>query len=147
MFSTSRAVAVTCALAALNCGRPAASPPATTPPPVRTTAAAVTVTNIDVGRSIGADKAIADKTDDFTPADTFYVVVHTAGASPNTTVAARWTFGDQLVTEANQPIAPNGPAITELHASGPAGGWPKGDYKVEVLVNGTSAGTKNFKVK
>lgn len=146
MFSTSHVVAITCALAALNCSRPAANPPATTPP-ARTTAAAVTVTNIDVGRSIGADRAIADKTDDFTPGDVFYVVVHTAGSSPNTTVAARWTFGDQLVTEANQTIAPTGPAITELHVSGPAGGWPKGDYKVEVFLNGSSAGTKNFRVK
>lgn len=147
MFSTTHAVVVACALATLNCSRPA-KPPASTPPSSsRTTAAAVTVTNIDVGRSIGADRAIADKTDDFMPNDMFYVVVHTTGSSPNTTVAARWTFGDQLVTEANQSIAPTGPAITEMHASGPAGGWPKGDYKVEVLVNGSSAGVKNFKVK
>ncbi len=147
MFSTSRAVVVACALATLNCSRPA-KPPASTPPSTRTTAAgAVTVTNIDVGRSIGADRAIAEKTDDFTPSDTFYAVVHTAGASPNTTVAARWTFGDQLVTDATQTIAPTGPAITELHVSGPAGGWPKGDYKVEILLNGSSAGTKTFRVK
>jgi hypothetical protein len=147
MHSTSRAVVFVGALAALNCGKPA-PPPATQAPPARSTApVAVTVTNIDVGRSVAADKSIADRTDSFTSMDTFYVAVHTAGASPSTTLVARWTFGDQLVTESNQTIAPDGPAVTEFHASGPTGGWPKGDYKVEITSNGVSVGTKTFSVK
>jgi len=35
--------------------------------------------------------------------------------------------------------------VTEFHISKP-GGWPEGDYKVEVMLNGASAGTKSFKV-
>ncbi|MBK5256262.1 MAG: hypothetical protein JJE39_09545 [Vicinamibacteria bacterium] len=106
----------------------------------------MTVTNIDVGRSLGADKAIADKTTTFAPTDTFYVAVNTAG-SASVTLAARFTFGDQLVTESTQTIMPNGPAVTEFHASKGDPGWPQGDYKVEILLNGASAGTKTFKVQ
>jgi len=107
----------------------------------------VKVTDIDVGRSVTADKTIADKTDSFRPADTFYVSVKTDGSSPNITLSARWTYQDgQVVDESSQNIAPTGGAsVTEFHLSKPDG-WPAGGYKVEVLLNGASAGTREFKV-
>ena len=48
--------------------------------------------------------------------------------------------------EETATITPTGPATTEFHISKPDG-WPVGDYKVEILVNGTSAATKSFKVQ
>ena len=108
----------------------------------------VTVTDIDVGRSVTADKTIAEQTDSFQSTDTFYVSVKTDGSGPSATLTARWTYQDgQVVDESTQNIAPTGSAatVTEFHLSKPDG-WPAGGYKVEVLLNGTSAGTRDFKV-
>ena len=107
----------------------------------------VKVTQIDVGRSVTGDKTIADKTDSFQPADTFYVSVKTDGTAPSATLTARWTYQDgQVVDESTQSIAPTaGAAATEFHLAKPDG-WPAGTYKVEVLLNGASAGTREFKV-
>lgn len=107
----------------------------------------VKVTDIEVGRSVTADKTIAEKTDSFRPTDTFYVSVKTDGSGPSATLTARWTYQDgQVVDESTQNIAPTGSgAVTEFHLSKPDG-WPAGGYKVEVLLNGTSAGTRDFRV-
>jgi hypothetical protein len=127
-----------CALAA--CSRPATSvPPATQP-------GALKVADIRLGRSIAVDKTVAEASDSFRPADTFYVSVRTEGTSPGANLKARWTYEDgQPVDESTQSIAPSGPAVTEFHVSKPDG-WPTGSYKVEVLLNGVSAGHKAFKV-
>jgi len=116
-------------------------------PPARSTQSnGVTVTDIDVGRGISADKTISDKTSSFAPADTFYVAVKTDGAASSATLTARWTYEDgQVVEEASQTIAPTGASVSEFHVSKPDG-WPKGRYKVEVLLNGAAAGKKEFNV-
>lgn len=139
MSSSLRAAAVLLPLlAAIACSRPAASPPATV--------SALKVVDIEVGRSVAADKTIADKTKSFSPADTIYVAVKTEGSAPNATLAARWSYGDgQRVDESTQTIAPSGPAVTEFHVAKPDG-WPAGDYKVEIFLNGASAGTESFRV-
>jgi hypothetical protein len=109
--------------------------------------AAVRVTQIDLGRSLAADKGIADKTSDFRPTDTIYVSVETDGTSPQATLATRWTFQDgQVVKEESQNIAPTGKARSEFHIAKPDG-WPTGKYAVAVTLNGTPAGSKDFEVK
>ena len=119
------------------------TPGAAAPAP---TAATVAVADIDLGRSI-SNARIADKTNDFKPADTVYTSVHTTGTAPSATVMARWTFEDgQVVSESSQSIAPNGDAYTEFHISKPTG-LPKGKYKVEVFLDSKSAGSKDFEVK
>ncbi len=107
----------------------------------------VKVTDIAVGRSVAADKTIAEKTESFGTADTFYLSVKTDGSGPSATLTARWTYEDgQVVDESRQNIAPTGrAAVTEFHLSKPDG-WPAGGYKVEVLLDGASAGTRDFKV-
>lgn len=107
----------------------------------------VAVTQIDIGKRIGTDKRITDATDDFMRNDTVYVVVQTSGSASSATLQSRWTFEDgQVVDQSSETIAPTGPAVTEFHISKPDG-LPKGKYKVEILLNGTSAGTKEFAVK
>jgi len=111
-----------------------------------TTQNEVKVTDIDTGRSIGADKSISDKTSTFNPSDTIFVSVKTKGSAPSATLGARWTYeNNQVVDESNQTIAPSGDAFSEFHVSKPDG-WPAGKYKVEILLNGASAGTKSFEV-
>jgi hypothetical protein len=120
------------------CSRPAAAPPATQ--------SVVRVTDVDLGLGLGPDKQVRDKTDSFSPSETIYVSVRTEVASPSATLKARWSFQDgQVVQESSQTIAPTGTAVTEFHVSNPAG-WPKGSYKVEVFLNGSSVETESFKV-
>ena len=67
--------------------------------------------------------------------------------APSKTVSAKWTFqGGQVVKEQSESIAPTGPAATEFHIS-KKGPWPVGKYKVEVSVDGASAGSKDFEIK
>jgi hypothetical protein len=131
------------------CGRPADSPPPVTLPPAGTMAPAastVRVTEIALGKAVGADKRISQRAEQFAAGDTIYASVSTDGSSPSTTIRARWTFeGGQLVDEATQTIAPTGPTVTEFHISKPDG-WPKGGYEVEVFVDGASAGKRRFTV-
>jgi hypothetical protein len=126
-------------LALAACSRPA--------PPGDATAQGIRVTDFDLGRSLNADKTVGDNTDSFGPADTIYASVVTEGSSSSATLRARWTYQDgQLVDESVQTIAPTGKATTEFHISKPDG-LPTGKYKVEVSINGASAGTKDFEVK
>ena len=110
-------------------------------------AAAVSVDEIRTGKTIGADNRVAAETSEFAPTETVYASVRTTGSAPSATLVARWTFQDgQVVSEDTRTIAPNGPAVTEFHISQPAG-LPKGNYKVEVTLDGRSVGSKDFSVK
>jgi len=105
------------------------------------------VTDVDLGKSIGADKRVNNGSDNFARTDTIYASVTTEGSAPSKTIVARWTFEDgQVVKEETQVISPNGTATTEFHILKPAG-WPVGKYKVEILVDGVSTETKDFEVK
>jgi hypothetical protein len=124
------------------CSRPAASPAPGAPP----AAESVRVTDVDLGRSLGVDKRVTDKTDSFKPHETVYVSVTTEGSAPSATLKARWTYeGGQLVQESAQTIAPTGTAVTEFHLAKPDG-WPKGSYTVEVFLDGNPVETESFKV-
>jgi len=130
-------------------GSNADSVAAAAPPPAAaadTSARAITVADVAVGKHIGADKKVTDESGDFAPKDSVYASVHTT-ESGTATVAARWTFQDgQVVDERSQSISPTGDAYTEFHIAKPSG-WPKGKYTLHVMLNGTEATTKDFTVK
>jgi hypothetical protein len=108
---------------------------------------AIRVTDVTLGRSVGGDKAITDRTDTFRPNDTIYASVATDGSANNATLRARWTFEDgQLVDESTRAIAPNNRERTEFHISKP-NGWPAGKYKLEVFLDNQSVETKDFEVR
>ena len=110
------------------------------------TSVGVRVSQIDMGRSLNADKKIIDTTESFKPNDTIYASIATAGSATTATLKARWTYQDgQVVNESTQMIAPTGDARTEFHISKPDG-WPTGKYKLEVFLNGSSAATRDFEV-
>lgn len=100
----------------------------------------------ELGRAVGGDGSITDPTSDFGPNDTIYVSVETSGFADSTTLAARWTYEDgQEVDRTETTIAHSGTERTELHVSSP-GGWPPGDYQVEILLDGRSVETLDFEV-
>ena len=78
--------------------------------------------------------------------DTVYVSVKTEGAGTGK-LSAKFTFQDgQVVEETSQDINTTGDAYSEFHIQ-KATAWPKGNYKVEVMLDGVSAGTKDFEIK
>ena len=111
------------------------------------TGVGVRVSQIDMGRSLTADKTISGNTDSFKPNDTIYASVATTGTATTAALKARWTYQDgQVVNESTQTIAPTSDARTEFHISKPDG-WPAGKYKLEVFLNGSSAATRDFEVE
>jgi hypothetical protein len=107
----------------------------------------VRVTDVKLGRALGADKRLTDETDKFRPADVIYAVVETRGAAPNTALVARWNYQDgQVVDESSRNISAAGEDVTEFHISKPSG-WPKGKYTVQILLNGAPVESKDFEVR
>jgi hypothetical protein len=156
MHTTSRiSLALALALAAGACGgkddvattdtmSPATTVPSTTAP-VPTN---FRVTEVDLGRAVGADNKISDDTDDFKPSDTIYAVVKTDGAATGQSLVARWTFQDgQLVEEQTQAVnSAGGEALTQFRLNKPSG-WPVGKYKVSIMLNGSEVESEEFEVK
>jgi hypothetical protein len=165
---TSLTIALAGALALSACGQAPAPPPAPKPAPAApapaqapapapasapTTpdatpaAAAVQVTGVALGSSVGADGKIATASATFSPKDTIYAVVSTTTSSPNTTIVARWTFqGGTLVKEDTQTLPAAGANTTSLRINKPDG-WPVGSYALDIMLDGKSISTTPFSVK
>jgi hypothetical protein len=130
----------------------ATPPPAAAPAPAMSTgvaAAPVTVVALGIGNAIGADKKVVAEMDTFAKKDTIYAAVGTTGAG-TASLTAKWSFvahngTEKPVKEDSQSIAPTADATTEFHISKPDG-WPTGDYKIEILLDGKSVATKAFRV-
>jgi hypothetical protein len=148
-------IAITIALpvmATLACSKSEPPPPtpAATEAPATTLPAPVSVSAVALGTAIGTDKRVAAATETFSPKDTIYASVETAGTG-HAKLRARWSFvkGDKTakVDETAIDIDAAGPAVNEFHISKPSG-WPKGDYKLEVFLGDAESpvATRTFKV-
>jgi hypothetical protein len=144
LFGTSILALTLAAVLSAACTSSSANPGATG---TTGTGVGVRVSEIDMGRSLNADKTINGTTDSFKRNDTIYASILTGGTAATATLKARWTHQDgQVVNESTQTIAPTGDARTEFHISKPDG-WPAGKYKLEVFLNGSSAATRDFEVE
>ena len=120
------------------------------PAPVATmpVTTALRVNDIEIGKGLNTDMTLKDQTGDFKVRDTVYAVVETDGASTGAKLDAKWTFqSGQTVSESSQTISPTGGETRHEFHLQKASAWPKGDYKVEIMLDGTSAGTKEFSIK
>ena len=110
--------------------------------------AAIQLTDVSLGKSIGADKKVQTPTDTFAPKDTIFASVSTDGTAPAAVIHAKWTFQDgQTIKDDSRTVALAGPAVTEFSIQKPDG-WPKGNYKVDIMVEGgPQAATKTFRVE
>lgn len=148
--TTARALMIALALTTVAACKKKDAPPAVDTmsmmPPAAPNAVAITVDGIETGKGLNADKTIKEDKRDFGVRDTIYVSVKTQGTG-SAKLAAKFTFQDgQTVEESSQDITPTGEARHEFHIQKPTP-WPKGDYKVDVMLNGVSAGTKDFSIK
>jgi len=115
------------------------------------TPAATSVTGISLGSAIGADSSVANPSNAFAPGDTIYVSIATNTYDPTATVpsklGAKWTFQDgQVINEETRDVNLSGNGMTEFHISKPDG-WPAGNYKVEVSLDGMPVQSADFSVK
>ena len=100
--------------------------------------------NIQVGRSLNQDRSISSITMLFKPNETVYVSVQTTAAGKGT-VSVKWKYGTQVIDEPSKPVNYDGPASTEFHMQN-SGGFPPGDYSVDVFIDGVQVGSRSFKV-
>ena len=156
LYPLSAALAATLALSACKKPEPAAPPPAPeatapAPAPIAAPVAAASVVSVDLGNSLGADNRVAVAASTFAPADTIFAAVATRTADAAATVpgklSAKWTYQDgQTVHEDSKTLDATGPETTAFMISKPDG-WPAGNYKVDISLNGTQVASKDFSVK
>ena len=126
------------------CKKEAPPPPPAevTPPPPP---AQASVTKIELGSSVGADKRVLAPRTSFGVKDSIIASVYTENTAPGAMLTAKWTFQTgQTVDSSSQAIAAS-PGVTEFHIVKKSA-WPVGRYKVEVSLNGTPAGSQEFDV-
>ena len=105
----------------------------------------LTVTTIQLGRSVHSDHTVGGITTTFGPDDTVYLAVLT-GASGSGTIRVRWTYGGKVIDEPKKQVSYIQPAATDFRLQS-AGGFPTGEYTAEVFVNDQPVGTRTFKVE
>jgi hypothetical protein len=104
----------------------------------------VTVTNIQTGKSLNSDNSIGTLTTAFTPNDTIYVSVLTDGTG-SATLGAKFSYQGRVISEPEKTVRYKGAAATEFHIDY-SGGFPEGEYDIEVLFNGQPAGMRKVRV-
>jgi len=129
---------------------PPPPPPVVQAPPPPPPVPPFKVTGAELGKGIQPDNTVQTATSTFGPKDTIYLSVGSEGMpQPRAVLAVKWTFGtkDTLVHEETANVTPpsDKPMHTEFHIAKPSG-WPAGNYKVTLTVDGQPALTKTFTV-
>jgi hypothetical protein len=90
----------------------------------------------------------------FSPTDVFYAVADLKNAPQGTTLEAKWTAVNATDTEPNLEFQTQNLDITEESFTGTIyfqlsndEGWPTGQYKVDLYLNGALAQTAEFNVQ
>jgi hypothetical protein len=133
----------------------AATAPTMTPAPASTAAmgmpasdasAAVTFGSVELGSTVDANNKILASGSSFAPKDTVYASVDTSG-NGNATLAVKWSYQDgQTVHEDSKTLNSSGPQTTAFMISKPDG-FPTGNYKVDISLNGSQVASKDFSIK
>jgi len=103
----------------------------------------------DVKLSDNADdkKLTGMMTSQFKPSDGVFMSIHTDGTAPKYTLSSKWlTPTGETLTEYSQQINSAGNNDTIFSLSKPDG-WAKGEYKVELSINGKLLKTVPFTVR
>lgn len=125
--------------------------PAPAPVPAPIAVATIRIDNVELGNAVGADLKISAPMSSFGKKDTVIAAVSTSTSDPLAAVAgklgAKWTFQDgQVVNDESKDISFSGPGVTDFQVAKPDG-WPTGNYKVEISLDGTVVQSKDFSVK
>lgn len=102
-------------------------------------------TAIQVGKSLNSDNSVGTHTTTFKKGETIYVSVLTSGPGAGK-IMARWRYAGRLVSEPEKDVSYRDDAATEFHMAN-SGGFPGGDYEVEILIDGQPYGSRRFRVE
>ena len=129
---------------------PPPAPQAATEPKPDAAAARTTgpfrIVGVDLGTTVGPDGRIATPADHLPSSDTIHAVLRTEGKPEAMTLTARWSYNKQQ-NLGTQEIAvtadPKAPVATKLTKDG---GFPKGEYRIEIWRGNDVQIAKNFVV-
>jgi hypothetical protein len=100
---------------------------------------------IQVGRSLNSDDSINAHTTTFKPNETIYVSVINEAAGKGT-IAVRWVYNGQTISEESRDVSYTREGATAFHLQSPSAGFPEGEYRVEIQIDGQPAGARDFRV-
>ena len=103
------------------------------------------VNTLQLGSSLNGDNTVATHTTRFKPDDHIYAAVLT-DATGSSTIAVRWFYNSQMVGEEEKSVSYKGAGATAFEFK-TASGFPVGDYRVDVLVDGKPVTSRDFKVE
>ena len=100
---------------------------------------------IQLGRSLNSDDSINAHTTSFKPNETIHVsVINEAAGKGN--VAVRWVYNGQTISEESRDVSYTREGATAFHLQSPSAGFPEGEYRVEIQIDGQPAGARDFRV-
>jgi hypothetical protein len=105
----------------------------------------LTARTIQVGKSLNSDNSIGVLATTFKRTDTIYAAVLTDGTGRGT-LSARFSYGGRVISEPEKRVSYKGSAATEFHIEYP-GGFPPGEYDIELFLNGVSVGSRRVRVE
>ena len=103
------------------------------------------IATLQLGKALNPDNSVGTHTTRFKPDDTVYVSLLSDDPGYGT-VTVRWLLNGQVVSEAKRDVSYTRAAATEFHLQN-SGGFPHGNYRVEILINGQPAGSREFRVE
>jgi hypothetical protein len=105
----------------------------------------LTARSIQVGKTLNSDNSVGTITTAFKPNDTIYASILTEGSGTGT-FGAKFSYGGRVIAEPERRVSMRGSGATEFHIEY-SGGFPPGDYDIELFLNGQSVGTRRVRVE
>jgi len=110
----------------------------------------VTFGKLVIAANVDANNAPTALADTFSPSQkTIYVVAEAKQIAPGTRIAASWTRDGTPVEVSSEVVATQGYHNTniEFHLNAGTNGFAPGNYKVELIINGTPGPSARYTVK
>ena len=107
-------------------------------------ASTATVTSVELGNAVGADRKVVSAATRFAMQDTIHASIATDGAGGR--LNAKWSYQDGQTVDSQDKDVAAGPQVSDFSISKPDG-WPAGKYKVEVSLGGNVVQSRDFEVK
>ena len=103
------------------------------------------ISRLQLGRALNPDNSVGAHTTRFKPDDTIYVSILSDDPGFGT-ITVRWLLYGQVISESKREVSYNRAAATEFHLQN-SGGFPAGNYRVEILIDGKPAERREFRVE